>query len=97
MSPGIGFAFSPHMTPEKPLPHDVTPLEQLERSLIHEYLVMRGHDEHTLSRLAEPERRALLKDASSYASGKLSEVELRSKFVHGLHDAIGDVPKSNKA
>jgi hypothetical protein len=86
------------VTPKEPFPPDIrTPLDQLERSLVHEYLLMRGHDEHSLSRLTEPERHELLKQASSYASGKLSEVELRSRFAHGLHEAVGDVPKSNKA
>jgi hypothetical protein len=73
-----------------------TPLEQLERSLIHEYLLMRGHSDDSLARLAEEERNSLLKEASSYASGKLSEVELRSRFVHGLHEAIGDVQKAHQ-
>jgi hypothetical protein len=31
-----------------------------------------------------------------YASGKLSEVETRSHFVHELHDAIGDVRKPDR-
>jgi hypothetical protein len=74
-----------------------TPLGQLERSLIDEYLRARGHDPHALSALPAPEREALLKDASVYASSKLCEVESRSHFVHELHDAIGDVPKAGKA
>jgi hypothetical protein len=73
------------------------PLAQLERSLIDEYVRTRGYDPHALSALPSPERDTLLKDASVYASSKLCEVEARSHFVHELHDAIGDVPKSGKA
>jgi hypothetical protein len=86
------------MTTNELLPHSAeAPLSQLERSLIREYLLMRGHDRDSLARLAGPERDALLKEASVYASGKLSEVEERSQFVHGLHEAIGDVSKAGKA
>lgn len=73
------------------------PLDQIERSLIDEYLRMRGHDPHHLSDLPASERDALLKDASIYASSKLSEVETRSRYVHQVHEAIGDLPKQGKA
>ena len=69
------------------------PLARLERSLIDEYVRMHGHDPAKLSELVAADRDALLKGASLYASGKLSEVETRSHFVHELHDAIGDVRK----
>lgn len=69
------------------------PLAQLEQSLIHEYLRLRGHDPATLGELAAAERDALLRSASLYASCKLSEVETRSHYLHELHDAIGDVRK----
>jgi hypothetical protein len=69
------------------------PLALLERSLIDEYVRMHGHDPAKLSELVAADRDALLKGASLYASGKLSEVETRSHFVHELHDAIGDVRK----
>ena len=79
-------------------PHGTTaPLAQLEESLIHEYIRMTGHDPDALFTLSEKDRVALLAEASRYASGKLSEVEERSHFVHGLHEAIGDVPKAGKA
>ena len=73
------------------------PLDVLERSLIDEYLRMCGHDPHKLEALPEERRHALLKEASVYASSKLSEVESRSHYIHGLHEAIGDVPKGDKA
>ena len=73
------------------------PLGQLERSFIDEYVRTRGHDPRALSALPAPERDALLRDASVYASSKLCEVESRSHLVHELHDAIGDVSKAGKA
>jgi hypothetical protein len=85
------------MTTNELLPRAAeAPFSQLERSLIREYLLMRGHDRDSLARLAGPERDTLLKEASVYASGKLSEVEERSHYVHGLHAAIGDVSKGGK-
>jgi hypothetical protein len=69
------------------------PLARLEQSLIEEYVRMRGHDPERLADLPATERDALLKDASLYASGKLSEVETRSHYVHELHGAIGDAGK----
>lgn len=69
---------------------DVTPLEsplgKLERALIDEFLQMRGQSPETLRALPEPARQELMKEASIYASAKLSEVDARSKFVHELHE-----------
>jgi hypothetical protein len=70
------------------------PLATLERSLIDEYLRDRGYDRAGLAALADAERASLLKDASSYASCKLSEVEMRSQFVHELHHAAEYLPAS---
>jgi hypothetical protein len=61
------------------------PLGQLERALIDEYVVQRGYDPVKLHDVPEPERKALLKQASLYASARLSEVESRSQYVHDLH------------
>lgn len=63
-----------------------SPLGGLERALIDEFLHMRGQTPESLHELAESERRALLGEASVYASGKLSEVDARSKFVHEMHE-----------
>jgi hypothetical protein len=79
-------------THETPHPAEA-PFARLEQSLIDEYIRMRGHDPERLADLLATERDALLKDASLYASGKLSEVETRSHYVHELHGAIGDVRK----
>ncbi len=84
------------MTSDKMPSRNDAPLGQLERSLIDEYVRMRGHDPHALSALSAGERDALLKDASVYASSKLCEVESRSHYLHALHEAIGDVPKPDK-
>lgn len=85
------------MADTKPSSHVDAPLEQIERSLIDQYLRMRGYEPHAVSALPAAERDALLKDASIYASSKLCEVESRSHFVHELHDAIGGLPKAGKA
>jgi vacuolar-type H+-ATPase catalytic subunit A/Vma1 len=62
------------------------PLARLEASLIDEYLRIHGYDRAAIAALTNSEREALLSEASRHASGKLSEVELRSQFVHGLHE-----------
>lgn len=66
------------------------PSSGLEQSLIDEFVRARGYDPHNLALLPEAERHALLTDASVYASGKLSEIEARAHFVHGLHGAKGN-------
>jgi len=65
--------------------HD--PLAQLERAFIEEFLRARGFDLSTLTRLPTAEADALWKEASLYASGKLTEVESRAHYVNDLHDA----------
>ena len=61
------------------------PLGQLERAFIEEFVRREGHDPLMLHELPESQRHALLKDASTYASGKLTEVESRAHFVHDIH------------
>ena len=63
------------------------PIAQLERALIDEFLTARGHDPRTLDALPEHERGELLREASLYASARLAEIEVRSHFVEGIHDA----------
>jgi hypothetical protein len=62
------------------------PLGELEQTLIDEYVRGRGYDPSTLAQLPADVRHALLKDASLYASMKLSEVESRSHYVQELHE-----------
>jgi hypothetical protein len=65
--------------------HD--PLAQLERTLIDEFLRLRGYDPATIGTLAEDQLSALMKEASLYASAKLTEVETRAHYVDELHHA----------
>ena len=89
---GLPFARCHDMNTHEP-PHPEAPLARLELSLIDEYVRKRGLDPARLADLIAADRDALLKNASVYASCKLCEVEMRSHYVHELHDAIGDVPK----
>ena len=61
--------------------------ELLERCLIDEYLKSKGHTLESLKDLPEHEAHQLKTEASTYASGKLSEIEIRARFVQDLHDA----------
>lgn len=63
--------------------HD--PLAELERHLISAYVAGAGHDLDDLLRRADEDAKRLLAEASQYASGKLSEVEARSHYLHKLH------------
>jgi nucleotide-binding universal stress UspA family protein len=63
------------------------PLVGLERTLIHEFLRARGLDPESLETLPEAERHALMTEASTYASMRLTEIESRSHFVEELHGA----------
>jgi hypothetical protein len=73
------------MSPEQPAaPHDF-PLEELERTLIADFLAGRGYDEAALAALPAEARARLLKEAALHASTRLSEVEARSHLVHELH------------
>jgi hypothetical protein len=61
------------------------PLGAIERALIDEFLRSRGLDQEAVGRLPEAPRHALLAEASTYASARLTEIESRSHFVHELH------------
>jgi len=69
--------------PDRPAEHD--PLAQLERAFIAEFLERRGYTLSTLHELPEELAHALLKEASIYASGRLTEVESRAHFVDDMH------------
>ena len=71
-----------HERAESPLQ---SPHSGLERSLIDEYLQMRGHTQASLHALPEAQRQTLLAEASLYASSRLSEVDARSHYVHDMH------------
>ena len=70
------------------------PLGQLERALIDEFVRARGYDPLRLADLPGEERERLLKEASVYASGRLTEVESRSRFLDEIHDGVPGVAKT---
>jgi len=59
----------------------------LEHCLIEEYLKSKGHTKESLKSLPKNEADQLLREASTYASGKLAEIEIRAHFTEDLHDA----------
>ena len=77
------------MSAERP---DTPPLEdpcgQLERAFIDEFVRMQGYDPLELKKLPEQQRHALLKEASTYAATKLTEVESRAHFIHEIHGGV---------
>jgi hypothetical protein len=58
---------------------------QLEQAYIAEFLQRRGYTFATLRSLPQPEADALMKEASVYASARLTEVESRAHYVHDIH------------
>jgi hypothetical protein len=62
-----------------------SPLGQLERALIDEFVRERGYDPAHLAELPEREREELLKQASLHASARLAEVESRSHYIDEVH------------
>jgi hypothetical protein len=74
------------MNAESKTPRLEPPLGQLERALIDEYVRRQGYDPAHLADLPEAERLQLLTDASVYASGRLVEVEARSRYLDEIHD-----------
>jgi hypothetical protein len=63
-----------------PLPLQ-SPLGQLERALIDEFVRQRGYDPAHLGAVPERERAELLKQASLHASARMAEVESRSHYL----------------
>ncbi|HLG57549.1 MAG TPA: hypothetical protein VI485_19560 [Vicinamibacterales bacterium] len=71
-----------HHEDEQPA-HD--PLAEIERQLISAYVAGAGHELPKLLTRNDDDARRLLAEASRYASGKLSEIEARSHYLHKLH------------
>ena len=67
--------------PPEPL-HE--PLAELERELVSAYVAGTGHDVQTLRAREDSEARAILTEASTYASSRLSEVEARMHYLRSL-------------
>lgn len=70
---------------DKPIVEDIHAF--LEKTLIEAYLKGKGFALEDLKDLPEAESRQLMREASTYASSKLAEVEVRAHFVQELHDA----------
>jgi hypothetical protein len=69
--------------------YDPPPMEDphshLERALIDEFLHTHGYDRASLKALPEQQASLLLAQASTYAAGKLTEVECRAHYVNEIH------------
>lgn len=59
----------------------------LEKTLIEAYLKGKGYTREDLKNLPQAESTQLKAEASTYASNKLAEVEIKAHFVKELHDA----------
>ncbi len=62
------------------------PFSQLERALLDEFVLAQGGDSLKLAALPEKTRERLLKEATVYASARLTEIESRSHLLHEIHD-----------
>ena len=63
------------------------PNAQLEMALIDEFLRALGLDRQKLHDLPKNQARRLRREASAYATARLTEVESRAHFVHEIHGA----------
>jgi len=57
---------------------------ELEKSLINEYLKRKGYTKESLKKLPEDEASRIIVEASTYASGKLAEIENRARYTQNL-------------
>jgi hypothetical protein len=73
------------MLPDHDVPPRIDQMAQLEQAFISEFLEHRGVTTGTLDQLPAADARALMKEASAYASARLAEVESRAHYVHDLH------------
>jgi len=58
---------------------------KLELAFIQEFLERRGYTPDSLRALSASEANAVLRQASQYASGRLTEVECRAHLIEDLH------------
>jgi hypothetical protein len=70
------------------------PMAQLERAFIEEFLKRRGHSLADVHALPHDEATRLMKDASLYASGRLTEVESRAHYLDDMHDGLRAMPSN---
>jgi hypothetical protein len=64
------------------------PQAKLEKAFIKEYLASKGYDLKDIPSLPRHIAKALMTEASLYASTKLAEIETRSALVKELHEAF---------
>ena len=57
---------------------------ELEKSLIGEYLKRKGYTLESLNKLPEDEAHQIMSEASTYASGKLAEIENKARYTQNL-------------
>ena len=57
---------------------------ELEKSLIDEYLKREGYTLESLNKLPEGEAHRILSEASTYASGKLAEIDNRAQYTRNI-------------
>ena len=62
----------------------------MEKTLMEAYLKGKGYTLEELKDLPEADARQLKTEASTYASNKLAEVELKAHFIRELHDAYAE-------
>jgi hypothetical protein len=62
----------------------------MEKTLMEAYFKGKGYTLERLKDLPKAEASQLKKEASTFASNKLAEVELRAHFVRELHDAYAE-------
>jgi hypothetical protein len=73
------------MRPDTDQPPRPDQTAELELALISEFLEQRGQSLHSLNALPEAQQHRLMREASLYASMRLSEVESRAQYVDDLH------------
>ena len=66
----------------QPLTEDIHAF--LEKTLIETYLKGKGFSFEALQKLPKEEARQIMKEASTYASSKLAEVEVRARLMQEL-------------
>lgn len=72
------------ISPNVPLGPEKEIHAELERVFIDEYLKHRGYTSDRLNKLPETEAHQIMSEASTYASGKLAEIESREHTRQNL-------------
>jgi hypothetical protein len=78
------------------MPTQSDPMAQLERAFIDEFLQQRGYTFATIHSISDMDAATLLKEASSYASGRLTELESRAHYVRDIHDSARSMPARHR-